>query len=348
MTDEQRQQQTLDFGDEFVAVEDKPVVTNNSLPDILGERMNMQQIKEFYVDAPRPESLVVGKGTTTADMQAAVTKIKKKKGGKADGVQKTVTTEAIEVSETVSPSADPGESEDESANPVPVQKLGFKAGEIRPDGWHVNIIGEPGKAHPNPYFQGLISTDGYYGAPVYIPFKEIKWLNQTVYYEDIHVANPVQIGKTMYRVSGAFREVVVRVSEAEWEALLIHPEVKIDKKGPSFNYVSDHVFPRRVYTTRSRDPLTPVELEAQDKEEDRIQLIKSGGDRSERKAKPAVVAVVKDDADLTADDLFTNENRAHANYDEADEDRKDEDDRLADQLADQLSQKDRNSIDNIE
>jgi hypothetical protein len=318
MTEEQRQQQVLDFGDE----------------------------PEVVIETTNTESLVVGPGATTADWQAAVAKEKKavtklakdklikqvKKGGEKDVIQKAVAAKAIEVSETASPGADPDESEDESANPVPVQKLGFKAGEIRLDGWHVNIIGEPGKAHPNPYFQGLISTDGYYGAPVYIPFKEIKWLNRTVYYEDIHVANPIQIGKIMYRVSGAFREVVVRVSEAEWEALLIHPEVKIDKKGPSFNYVSDHVFPRRVYTSRSRDPLTPTELAAQDKEEDRIQLIKSGGDRSERK--PKSVAAVKDDADLTPDDLFSNDNRAHAGYNDIEPDGKDEADRLADQLTD--------------
>lgn len=131
--------------------------------------------------------------------------------------------------------------------------------------WHTNILGTPPKkATPNPYFEGVIGTDGLVGNVIYVPFKGINMISKQVYVEDIHVQNP-EVLRTIYRVVGDFRNVVARIDEATFLALQTHPDVKL--KRVSYNYVSDHdVNGKIVYSFTDSDWPTLKALKQKDVE----------------------------------------------------------------------------------
>lgn len=141
---------------------------------------------------------------------------------------------------------------------------------VRPDGWNVNIIGEPDKRkRPNPWFEGVIARVDTDRTSTNISFKDIKSATRIIHVDDIHLQNP-QVLSTRYTIVGTFIDVVANITEDMFNQILTHPECKLQKV--FYSYVScEREDRRRNYQLINNDQWpTPEFIKEQDKRLDGV------------------------------------------------------------------------------
>lgn len=164
-----------------------------------------------------------------------------------------------------------------------------------PEGWHANIIGKP-KGRPNPYFQGVVASDGADGRQIFVPFKDIKFLQRQVYVDDITLENPTVLAE-IYRIQGPFPDVTARITESMFHDIQQHPEVKLKKV--YYSWVSDHVKPRRNYLVDHDERPTEVELKKLNKHMDEVEwALKPYGEKEELKKKDSKYLMMPKEEDI--------------------------------------------------
>lgn len=141
----------------------------------------------------------------------------------------------------------------------------FKEPQVNERGWNVNVIGTP-KGHPNPYFEGVVAYDGFNEKQILVPFKDITSIQRQVYVDDITLENPETLA-IIYRVVGSFNDVVARLTQDEFEALIAERKIK----NVNYSWVSSHRDRKRAYLVNHAQFPTPEEIQAIDKHEDEVE-----------------------------------------------------------------------------